>query len=53
MAKTTKKKNRKLRRQIRKTIGALLMISGCKCESQRYIRKGDQGCCLQRTSYYR
>ena len=27
MAKTTKKKNRKLRRQIRKTIGALLMIS--------------------------
>lgn len=27
MAKTTKKKNRKLRRQIRKTVGALLMVS--------------------------
>ena len=27
MAKTTKKKNRKLKRQIRKTVGALLMIS--------------------------
>ncbi len=27
MAKTTKKKNRKLRKQIRKTIGALLMVS--------------------------
>lgn len=27
MAKTTKKKNRKLKRQIRKTVGALLMVS--------------------------
>ncbi len=27
MAKTTKKKNRKLRKQIRKTVGALLMVS--------------------------